>query len=129
MGTILRRSKTMFSIMLNLLTVEGGDAPGEHIVECTCELLMAIDYTLESVTVGKETLMQVIGCLTDLKQHKDKHNKAVYCKRVQFTVQDLFDARAAGWFKKVLKAVAKTLKGCMSRTLKLMHRSMRQTVQ
>lgn len=101
--------RTIGQIVLGLLDVEGADSfPAEHIVECTCELLTNIGHTLESMPVGKAALTQVIGCLMDLKQRKDKKGKSLYCKRIQFTVQDLLDARAAGWTKKVFKATAKT---------------------
>jgi len=32
----------------------------------------------------------------------------VYCKRIQFMIQDLLDTRAAGWAKKMFKSSAKT---------------------
>jgi len=88
-----------------------GDAdklPGEHILECICELLNSIGYTLDSMPAGKEAIKQVSGRLIDLKQRKDKKGKGVYPMRIQFMIQDLVDTKNAGWKKKMFKAAAKT---------------------
>merc|ERR1719464_1765360 len=80
----------------------------EHIVECMCELLNNIGYTMDSMPMGKLPLTQVCLRLMDLKQRKDKAGKQVYSKRIQFHIQDLLDTRSKGWQKKTFKAVAKT---------------------
>jgi len=105
----LLTAKIIGSIIQDLMMCDAGDAlPAEHIVECTCELLNNIGYTLESMPTGKAPLSQVCGRLMDLKQRKDKAGKSSYCKRIQFQIQDLLDTRNAGWTKKVFKATAKT---------------------
>jgi hypothetical protein len=105
----LLTAKTIGTIVLGLLQVGDENAqPAEHIVECTCELIMAIGATLELLPIGKAQLVNVIGCLTDLKAGKDSNGKGRYSKRIQFTIQDLLDARKAGWAMKSFKAAAKT---------------------
>eukprot|EP00419_Tripos_fusus_P034930 CAMPEP_0172763068 /NCGR_PEP_ID=MMETSP1074-20121228/174652_1 /TAXON_ID=2916 /ORGANISM="Ceratium fusus, Strain PA161109" /LENGTH=191 /DNA_ID=CAMNT_0013597577 /DNA_START=1 /DNA_END=576 /DNA_ORIENTATION=- len=102
-------AKTVGNIVLGLLEVEDAEqSPAEHILECTCELLMAIGLAIEAIPAGKQVVGQVVGCLMDLKQRKDKRGKAVYCKRLQFTVQDIIEARANNWQKKSFKETAKT---------------------
>lgn len=84
------------------------DIPAEHVVECLCELLTTIGYTLESTPAGKAALSQVCGRLMELKKGKDKKGKSVMSKRIQFAIQDLLETREAGWTKKVFKTAAKT---------------------
>merc|ERR1711920_1075992 len=51
---------------------------------------------------------QVCGRMMDLKTKKNKLGKGLYSKRVQFGIQDVLDARNAGWEMKVFKKSAKT---------------------
>jgi len=105
----LLTAKIIGSVISDLAMCESVDVmPGEHVVECICELLNSIGYTLESMPAGKGAVAQVCGRLMDLKTRTDRRGKAVYCKRIQFAIQDLLDTRAAGWTKKVFKAAAKT---------------------
>jgi len=104
----LLTSKIISSIVTELMMMESAESPEEHIVECVCELLSSIGYTLESMPVGKASLVQVCGRLKDLKGKKLKDGKSVYSKRLQFLIQDLLDARADGWKVKVFKKTAKT---------------------
>lgn len=76
--------------------------PEEPMVECICELLTNIGYTLESSPIGKSALASVCSRLKELKI------KQAYSKRIQFAIQDLLDIRAAGWAKRTFKASAKT---------------------
>jgi hypothetical protein len=90
-------------------STSNSELPAEHIVECICELLNSIGYTMDSLPVGKEAVRQVCLRLLDLKQMKDpKTGKSRYSKRIQFAIQDLHETRHAGWTKKVFKAAAKT---------------------
>jgi len=82
--------------------------PGEHILECICELLNSIGYTLDTEHAGGPTIEQVYGRLSDLQQLKDKKGKGVYPRRIQFMIRDVIETRAAGWQKKSFKAAAKT---------------------
>jgi len=82
--------------------------PADYVVECLCELLTSIGYTLESMPAGAAALGQVCGRLKDLKTRKLKNGKSVYCKRIQFGIQDLLDIRSKGWERKVFKTIAKT---------------------
>jgi hypothetical protein len=83
--------------------------PSEHIVECICELLNNIGFTMDSTPVGKPAMGQVCMRLMELKRRTDsKTGKGVYTKRIQFAIQDLLDTRNADWTKKVFKAAAKT---------------------
>jgi len=102
-------AKVISSVIQELIQCDNADLlPEEHVIECVVELLMSIGYTLESMTVGKASLSMVCGRLLDLKQRKRQDGRGVYCKRIQFAIQDLLDVRSAGWTRKIFGGVAKT---------------------
>jgi len=82
--------------------------PEVHAVECTCDLILSIGHTLEELPIGSASVRQVCGRLLELKGQRNPAGKYVYCKRIQFMIQDLLDTRAAGWAMKVFKSSAKT---------------------
>jgi hypothetical protein len=105
----LLTTKVISSIVKELMLCDASnDAPEEPIIECVCELLCSIGFTLEALPAGKGAVTQVCGRMLDLKGRKLKDGKGVYSKRVQFVIQDLLDTRAAGWAMKSFKAAAKT---------------------
>lgn len=105
----LLTTKIVASIISELVGSPSGDmVPEEHVVECICELLMCIGYTLETMASGKECVVQVCGRLQDLKLRKKKDGKGLLSRRIQFSIQDVLDMRQGGWTKKTFKAVAKT---------------------
>eukprot|EP00913_Durusdinium_trenchii_P013079 g12279.t1 len=63
---------------------------------------------MENMAAGQAAITSVCGRLKDLMKRKLDNGKSAYCKRVQFTIQDVLDTRAAGWTRKVFKAAAKT---------------------
>jgi len=83
--------------------------PEAHAIECVCELLLAVGFTLESLPTGKHAIGQVCARLVELKRKKLKGGTDVYSKRIQCVIQDLLDIRAAGWRRVVFKTAAKTL--------------------
>jgi len=87
---------------------EENHTPEEHSIECVCELLMSTGHTLESVASGRLSVQLVCGRLTELRGKKTSEGKGVYSKRIQFLVQDMLDARLAGWTRKSFKSSAKT---------------------
>jgi cold shock CspA family protein len=93
--------RLILAILADLLDV---DSPEEHAIECVCQLLLSIGYTLESIPVGKAFLSQVIARLEGLKEP----NNCTYSKRMKFCIQDLLEVRAAGWAKKTFKGLAQT---------------------
>eukprot|EP00441_Pelagodinium_beii_P042038 CAMPEP_0197635716 /NCGR_PEP_ID=MMETSP1338-20131121/11456_1 /TAXON_ID=43686 ORGANISM="Pelagodinium beii, Strain RCC1491" /NCGR_SAMPLE_ID=MMETSP1338 /ASSEMBLY_ACC=CAM_ASM_000754 /LENGTH=492 /DNA_ID=CAMNT_0043207835 /DNA_START=6 /DNA_END=1484 /DNA_ORIENTATION=+ len=103
----LLSAKVIGTIICELVLCEQEDLPEEHALECACELLLAVGYTLENMAAGETALIAVCARLKDLKSSKS-NGKAVYCKRVQFMIQDILETRARGWTKKVFQAAAKT---------------------
>lgn len=102
-------AKVLNCILKDLTMCQAADeAPAEHILECLCEFLTAIGFTLESTPAGKIALSQVLARVLDLRERKDKTGRSIYSKRVQFRMQDLLDLHAAGWAKKEFKSAAKT---------------------
>ncbi|CAK0840644.1 unnamed protein product [Prorocentrum cordatum] len=99
--------KVISSVASELLKIDGSGLPEEHVVECVCELISAIGYTLEN-SKFQSTLVQVCSRLKDLKGQKNKAGKDILSKRIQFQIQDLLDMRGQGWAKKTFKAAAKT---------------------
>jgi hypothetical protein len=110
----LLTAKIIASIMQDLTlcnTTNADLAPEEHVIECICELLTSIGYTLDAMPAGGGPLTQVCGRLMDLKQRTTKVGKierGIYSKRIQFKIQEVLETRAAGWTRKTFKAVAKT---------------------
>lgn len=105
----LLNAKIMGSVIQDLAKCNQADTiPEEPMVECICELLTNIGYTLESSPVGKSALASVCSRLQNLKTRRTAEGKAVYSKRIQFGIQDLLDMRSAGWARKTFHASAKT---------------------
>eukprot|EP00931_Biecheleriopsis_adriatica_P092654 TRINITY_DN66448_c0_g1_i1.p1 TRINITY_DN66448_c0_g1~~TRINITY_DN66448_c0_g1_i1.p1 ORF type:complete len:524 (-),score=137.39 TRINITY_DN66448_c0_g1_i1:67-1638(-) len=105
----LLSAKVIGTIICELLLCEQAETlPEEHALECACELLLAIGYTLENMAAGQTALNAVCHRMKDLKSKLSNDGKGFYCKRVQFLMQDVLDTRQAGWTKKVFKAAAKT---------------------
>jgi hypothetical protein len=99
----LLSAKIMGSVIQDLSTCDKADLfPEEPMVECICELLTTIGYTLDASPVGKKALSTVCSRLKELK------SKGLYSKRIQFLIQDLLDLRQAGWARKTFKAAATT---------------------
>jgi translation initiation factor 4G len=105
----LLTEKIISQVIGELTKCEDKDSvPEEHIIECICELLLSIGFTLEQNDKGKGCLQQVCGRLKDLKQRKNTTGKGIYSKRIQFSIQDVLDTRQDGWKKRSFKASAKT---------------------
>lgn len=85
-----------------------GQRPEEHALECVCELLMSIGFTLDASPTGSQVVQEVCDRLRELKDMKTVEGKAAYSKRIQFLVQGLLDTREAGWAKRSFKSSAKT---------------------
>jgi hypothetical protein len=102
----LLTGKIITTVAKELLMIDGTGMPEDHVVECVCELVSSIGYTLEN-SKSKDTLSQVLFRLKDLKGQK-RGGKDLYTKRIQFQIQDLLDMQRAGWVKKSFKAGAKT---------------------
>mmetsp|Transcript_128213 Transcript_128213/g.273393 ORF Transcript_128213/g.273393 Transcript_128213/m.273393 type:complete len:359 (-) Transcript_128213:37-1113(-) len=85
--------------------------PEEHMIECVCELLQAIGYTLDATSHGKMLMSQFSARLVDLKGQPSLDGKSgsAFSKRVQFQIQDLLDLRSNNWQKKLFKEQAKTI--------------------
>jgi len=105
----LLSAKVIGSILCELVLCEFSDhLPEDHALECACELLIAVGYTLESMPAGAHAVQQVCSRLLDLKGRKTPDGKAAYCKRIQFMIQDVLDAHVAGWTRKLFRSSAKT---------------------
>mmetsp|Transcript_51210 Transcript_51210/g.112212 ORF Transcript_51210/g.112212 Transcript_51210/m.112212 type:complete len:531 (+) Transcript_51210:138-1730(+) len=105
----LLSTKVIGSVICELLLCDQTDEmPEEHAIESACELLMSVGYTLETIPSGVRAVEQVCGRMLELKSRKSPEGKGIYCKRVQFMVQDLLETRHAGWTKKTFQCTAKT---------------------
>jgi len=105
----LLSAKVIGSVLCELVLCHFVDyLPEENAIECAVELLIAVGYTLETMPSGENSVKQVCSRLLDLKTRKTEDGKAAYCKRIQFMIQDVLDARSAGWARKLFKSSAKT---------------------
>lgn len=87
---------------------ENGSLPEEHMIECVCELLQAIGYTLDESSHGENLMNSFQARLKDLSKHLLNDGKQAFSKRIRFAIEDLLDLRKAKWQKKVFKEQAKT---------------------
>lgn len=87
---------------------ENGSLPEEHMIECVCELLQAIGYTLDETSHGENLMNSFQARLKDLSKHLLNDGKQAFSKRIRFAIEDLLDLRRAKWQKKVFKEQAKT---------------------
>jgi hypothetical protein len=105
-------AKIIGSVIQELAMCDEKDqVPQEPMVECICELITNIGFTLEESPAGKSALVNVFGRLAELKQRpapEGRRGCGLYSKRIQFAIQDLVDLRTANWAKKSFKASAKT---------------------
>jgi hypothetical protein len=82
--------------------------PEEHMIECVCQLLEAIGFTLDGTSHGKQLMTQFSARLQDLKRMVGPDGKTAFDKRIQFKIQDLLDLRGNLWQKKLYREQAKT---------------------
>merc|ERR1719436_1849649 len=80
--------------------------PSECELECICELLMTIGRTLEGFPVGRDAIQQMCDQLADLQGRRGEAGRPVYPFRVHCLVQDVLDARAAGWRRRSFRRPA-----------------------
>merc|ERR1712048_237472 len=106
----LLSSKVVSRVLMSLAKCEEKEVvPCEEMVEALCTLLGNIGYTLDSASNGRIALNAVCERLHELKQRKSESGKSVYCKRIQFAIQDILEMRKANWVRKSFKATAKPL--------------------
>lgn len=104
----LLSTRVVSSVLQELTLCDRADeVPDAHRLECACELLANVGYTLEDMPAGKAAAAQVCGRLLDLRRRKAS-GKDCYPKRLQFVIQDVLDMRAAGRTKKLFRNTAKT---------------------
>mmetsp|Transcript_46933 Transcript_46933/g.124170 ORF Transcript_46933/g.124170 Transcript_46933/m.124170 type:complete len:714 (+) Transcript_46933:72-2213(+) len=80
-----------------------GEDPEEHFLECMCELITTIGFTVDSTDSGRAFMTNCVGRLTDLRR------SAKYSKRTQLLLLDVLELRAADWRRKVYKETATTV--------------------
>ncbi|CAK0795454.1 unnamed protein product, partial [Prorocentrum cordatum] len=106
----LLSTKVVCGILRELVLCDLQDvAPQEHALDCACELLNSVGFTLEAMPSGQCALPVVFGRLDELRAMKTRDGKSLYTKRIQFMIKDdIIDTREAGWTRKVFRSAAKT---------------------
>jgi hypothetical protein len=100
--------KVIGQVVHDLIGLKQG-MPEEHMIECVCELLQAIGFSLDNTQHGKMLVTQFSHRLMDLKKEVDPATgRSLFSKRIQFRIQDLIDLRGRNWQKKLFKEQAKT---------------------
>jgi len=105
-GHLFLRSLISIKIIeavMNELLYCGGEyePPSEHFVECVCELITSVGYTVDESAAGVVFMSQWCDRLYELQM------TAGYSKRSQLMIMDVLDLRAARWRRKVFKENAK----------------------
>jgi len=110
--------KVIGQVVHDLIGIKEG-LPEEHMIECTCELLCTIGYTLDLTQNGKALMSQFFSRLVDLKRSKTADEKAfAFSARVRFQIQNLIDLRGNGWQRKLFRETAKTKEDVKSDAIK-----------
>lgn len=105
----LMSASAIAAVVTDLVSArDGALAPADYEVECVCELLKSVGATLQADASSELVIVAAFRRLAELRKAKNAEGKDLYCKRLQFVMQDLVDLREAGWVKKVFKSAAKT---------------------
>lgn len=100
--------KVIGQVVHDLVGIKEGNAlPEEHMIECVCELLQAIGFTLDETTQGESLMNSFASRLKDISSIR-VGGKAAFGKRIQFSIEYLLDLRKNKWQKKLFKEQAKT---------------------
>lgn len=88
-----------------------GDLPEEHHLDCACELLTEIGFTLETKSqVGRQLMQTASVRLTELRNAPWRPDGSpAFSKRMQFRIDDLLELRSRSWSKKLYRETARTL--------------------
>mmetsp|Transcript_2837 Transcript_2837/g.6805 ORF Transcript_2837/g.6805 Transcript_2837/m.6805 type:complete len:1037 (+) Transcript_2837:78-3188(+) len=101
--------KVIGQVVHDLIGIKQGEnpLPEEHMIECVCELLQAIGYTLDETQQGESLMNSFAARLKDLSGVRN-NGKHAYSKRIQFQIDGLLELRKNKWMKKLFKEQAKT---------------------
>ncbi|CAE7233373.1 unnamed protein product [Symbiodinium natans] len=103
--------KVIGQVVHDLIGIKQGEnpLPEEHMIECVCELLQAIGFTLDETQQGESLMNSFAARLKDLSGVRNNGRHA-YSKRIQFQIDGLLELRKNKWMKKLFKEQAKTKK-------------------
>jgi len=99
--------KVIGQVVADLIGMKEG-LPEEHMIECVCELLKAIGYTLDDTEHGQNYMNSFASRLKDLGGQRRPDGSRAYSKRIQFQIENMLDLRKNKWHMKLFKEQAKT---------------------
>lgn len=100
--------KVIGQVVHDLVGIKDGNTlPEEHMIECVCELLQAIGFTLDETPQGESLMNSFAARLKDISNFR-VGGKPAFGKRIQFSIESLLDLRKNKWQKKLFKEQAKT---------------------
>lgn len=88
--------------VISIIATELLSSTAEELVECACQLLQAIGYTLDTTPAGRMLLTQLMARLAEVRDN-------TLSKRLRYKIQDLLDLQQRGWQEKVLREHARTI--------------------
>mmetsp|Transcript_83316 Transcript_83316/g.222775 ORF Transcript_83316/g.222775 Transcript_83316/m.222775 type:complete len:982 (-) Transcript_83316:213-3158(-) len=97
-------TKVVQALLKDLAAPAKKKYPEELEVDCACDLLSTIGFTLDSEPKGKMIIDTIVGRLKELQQ------SGKYTTRCLCVMMDTLDLRSNGWRMKAKREVAKTLK-------------------
>jgi hypothetical protein len=104
----LLSAKVVIAVIQDLLG-STDDQPIDIAVECACELVASVGFTLDSTAAGTAAVAQACTRLSELLCKRRPNGQPIFNMRIRCLMQDLLDIRAASWRKKVHRSAAKTM--------------------
>jgi len=104
----LLSAKVVIALIQDLLG-NADDQPIDIAIECACELLASVGFTLDSTGSGTHAVAQACKRLTELLRKRRPDGQPIFNMRIRCLMQDLLDIRAASWKKTVHRSAAKTM--------------------
>jgi len=124
----LLSAKVVVAVIQDLLSSADDEHPVDIAVECACELLVSVGFTLDSTDSGSLAVAQACTRLSELLRKRRPDGQPIFNMRIRCLMQDLLDIRAACWRKTVHRSSAKTMAAIRDEQDRLMPTTAREVV-
>jgi len=101
--------KLLSEKIISIVAINSLCGTDEHRIECACQLMQVIGYTLDSTDSGRNLLTKLSARLVQLRDATGVDGKGLLSKRLFYKIQDLLDLQTRGWQEKLLREHARTI--------------------